>query len=79
MLESWLLDTSVLEELKRVLRERKTKMGTYDTRGGYPRHDPMFDEDPPCDGCGKDPYDCECILCHICESIPCDCYPEPPV
>ena len=29
-------------------------MGTYDTRGGSPRHDPMMNYDPPGDDC-KDP------------------------
>ena len=35
-------------------------MGTYDTRGGTPRHDTNFDYDYPCETCGKDPYDCMC-------------------
>lgn len=40
-------------------------MGTYDTIGGTPRHDPMADYFPLCDVCGKDPStDCEC--CEIC-------------
>jgi hypothetical protein len=41
-------------------------MGTYDTRGGTPRHDPSFDEDLPCAICGKDPYECECPECPVC-------------
>jgi hypothetical protein len=36
-------------------------MGTYDTRGGTPRHDKDFDYDYPCEVCGLDPYDCECL------------------
>jgi len=43
-------------------------MGTYDTIGGTPRHDPMFDEDPPCEICGKDSFDCECPECPICRT-----------
>ncbi len=43
-------------------------MGTYDTVGGTPRHDPAFDDDgPPCDTCtepcktcGNAMKDCEC-------------------
>lgn len=35
-------------------------MGTYDTIGGTPRHDPAFDYDPPCDVCGDDPAVCDC-------------------
>ena len=31
-------------------------MGTYDTRGGSPRHDPSFDIDLPCVICGNDPF-----------------------
>jgi len=35
-------------------------MGTYDTIGGTPRHDPAFDYDPPdiCLECEIDPEDC---------------------
>jgi len=52
-------------------------MGTYDTIGGTPRHNPMFDCDPPCDICGKDPYLCTCQECPICgeQGNPC-CYVE---
>jgi len=41
-------------------------MGTYDTRGGTPRHDPCFDYDPPCEVCGGDPFDCPCPECPVC-------------
>ncbi len=45
-------------------------MGTYDTRGGTPRHDPMFDYDPPCAICGKDPSgDCDCPECPKCGTV----------
>lgn len=48
-------------------------MGTYDTIGGTPRHDPNFEYDPPCDICGKDPgggpFGCECPECPICGEI----------
>jgi hypothetical protein len=35
-------------------------MGTYDTRGGSPRHNPMFDADETCSGCSKTASECEC-------------------
>lgn len=50
-------------------------MGTYDTIGGTPRHDPAFDYDPPCAVCGLDPYGdygdgsgdgCNCQECPVC-------------
>jgi len=41
-------------------------MGTYDTIGGTPQHDPAFDEDWLCEVCGKDPCDCECPECPVC-------------
>jgi len=41
-------------------------MGTYNTRGGYPKHDPSFDYDPPCEICGKFPEDCICPECPVC-------------
>jgi hypothetical protein len=45
-------------------------MGTYDTRGGTPRHDPMFDEFPPCEVCGLDPaLGCQCPECPICNEV----------
>lgn len=34
-------------------------MGTYDTVGGTPRS--PDDLDPPCERCGRDPYDCNCM------------------
>ena len=54
------------------MRRRKKKgdkMGTYDTIGGTPRHDPMFDLDSPCEVCGKDIDLCECPECPKCGSI----------
>ena len=43
-------------------------MGTYDTKGGTPRHDPAFDYDPPCEVCGFDPAsDCNCPECPVCK------------
>ncbi len=51
-------------------------MGTYDTIGGTPRHDPAFDYDLPCEVCGLDPYGdypggkgCNCPECPICGGI----------
>lgn len=49
-------------------------MGTYDTRGGHPLHDPMADFFPPCDVCGGNPDSdgpgsCACPECPGCESI----------
>lgn len=44
-------------------------MGTYDTIGGTPRHDPMFDYDPPCEICGNDPFDCTCPECPKCGTV----------
>ena len=42
-------------------------MGTYDTRGGTPRHNPEFDIDYPCDICHLDPSgDCTCPECEVC-------------
>ena len=41
-------------------------MGTYDTRGGSPRHDPSFDIDLPCVICGNDPFYCTCPECPVC-------------
>lgn len=41
-------------------------MGTYDTIGGTPRHDPIADETPLCEICGKHPFDCTCPICPIC-------------
>lgn len=35
-------------------------MGTYDTRGGAPLHDPAADFEGPCEVCNKDLDDCEC-------------------
>ncbi len=51
-------------------------MGTYDTIGGAPRHDPAFDHDPPCAVCGLDPYgdfpegkSCNCSECLVCGGV----------
>jgi hypothetical protein len=41
-------------------------MGTYDTIGGTPRHDPSFDHEGSCDICGHDPSDCICPECPVC-------------
>lgn len=35
-------------------------MGTYDTRGGSPRHDPAADQSEICDGCGNTASECSC-------------------
>lgn len=35
-------------------------MGTYDTRGGAPLHDPAADQEGACDICQSDPYHCTC-------------------
>ena len=52
-------------------------MGTYDTIGGTPRHDPMFDQDMPCEVCGRDPFYCICPVCPVCgvQGAP-NCYKE---
>lgn len=44
-------------------------MGTYDTIGGTPRHDPNADYDLPCEICDKDPALCECPECPICHEV----------
>lgn len=45
-------------------------MGTYDTIGGTPRHDPNFDRDDSCVVCGKDPSsNCECPECPRCNTV----------
>lgn len=44
-------------------------MGTYDTIGGAPRHDPILDQGPPCNICGDDPDVCECVECPVCHEV----------
>ena len=41
-------------------------MGTYDTRGGAPRHDPAADVFPACDICGHEAGHCICPECPVC-------------
>ena len=41
-------------------------MGTYDTIGGTPRHDPMADFDPQCNICGLEAGSCVCPECAVC-------------
>jgi len=41
-------------------------MGTYDTVGGTPRHNPEFDRDLACEVCGRDPAQCICPICPVC-------------
>lgn len=41
-------------------------MGTYDTIGGTPRHDPEADMEKTCDVCGKLGDDCRCSECPKC-------------
>jgi hypothetical protein len=43
-------------------------MGTYDTRGGTPRHDPAADVFPACELCGHDASDCICPECPVCSA-----------
>lgn len=52
------------------------KMGTYDTIGGTPRHDPVFDSEPPCDTCtrtcrtcGRAANRCECETGPDCDKV----------
>lgn len=53
-------------------------MGTYDTIGGTPRHDPEAERCEPCAVCGKDPGgDCRCPECPTCgEAGRPECYIE---
>ena len=46
-------------------------MGTYDTIGETPRHDPMFDESGVCERCGCHPDECKCPECKVCGMIGC--------
>lgn len=41
-------------------------MGTYDTLGGTPRHDPMFDNDGWCEICKRCGDACVCPECKVC-------------
>lgn len=41
-------------------------MGTYDTRGGAPLHDPAADHEGACELCGFAAADCICPTCPIC-------------
>lgn len=41
-------------------------MGTYDTRSGAPMHDPVADNEGPCDVCGHGADDCMCPECPKC-------------
>lgn len=53
-------------------------MGTYDNAAGYPLHNPMFDEFPPCAVCGLDPSTapehggCACPQCPKCGMHGCE-------
>jgi len=47
------------------------EMGTYDTIGGTPRHDPMFDMGYICQRCGKHVDKCGCPECPICGMVGC--------
>lgn len=46
-------------------------MGTCDTIGGTPRHNPSFDMDPPCEVCGKPVDECQCEPCPQCGALGC--------
>jgi hypothetical protein len=41
-------------------------MGTYDTYGGTPIHNPAFDFDPLCGVCSLPVSSCECPECPVC-------------
>jgi hypothetical protein len=47
-------------DFSRVPPLEEVLMGSYDTRGGHPLHDPSADVFPPCDLCGVEAGACEC-------------------